>query len=250
MSAYYKQKTKEELQTIINESTTFAEVMKKLGYTANRGNSYMALRKYLSALDIDITKFKKPCNSHPSYTIEEILVKDTPYTNMSSLKKRLLENKLLEYKCSCCGIKEWQNSPLVLQLDHINGDNRDNRIENLRLLCPNCHSQTKTFCRSTKERIIPKKFCSICNKEIYHYSKYNLCHSCYIQEKKKNSKCPEKDILEKDLIIFKTLKGMATKYNVTSGTIKEWLKENNLDELYYKLRKNTQAAEEDGLLNR
>jgi len=53
---------------------------------------------------------------------------------------------LLEYKCSICGINTWLNKPLTLQLDHINGDNRDNRIEILRLLCPNCHSQTDNFC--------------------------------------------------------------------------------------------------------
>ena len=50
-----------------------------------------------------------------------------------------------EYKCEICGISEWQGKELSLQLDHINGINNDNRIENLRLLCPNCHSQTETF---------------------------------------------------------------------------------------------------------
>jgi 5-methylcytosine-specific restriction endonuclease McrA len=78
-------------------------------------------------------------------SLEDILVEDSTYTNNTSLKKRLLESNLLEYKCSICGINEWQGKPLSLQLDHINGNNKDNRIENLRLLCPNCHSQTDTF---------------------------------------------------------------------------------------------------------
>jgi Zn finger protein HypA/HybF involved in hydrogenase expression len=51
-----------------------------------------------------------------------------------------------EYSCALCGITEWQNKPIVLQVDHINGVHYDNRLENLRFLCPNCHSQTDTFC--------------------------------------------------------------------------------------------------------
>jgi 5-methylcytosine-specific restriction endonuclease McrA len=51
----------------------------------------------------------------------------------------------MEYKCQCCGISEWLDKPISLQLDHINGINNDHRIENLRFLCPNCHSQTDTY---------------------------------------------------------------------------------------------------------
>ena len=80
------------------------------------------------------------------FPLEEILVKDSKYTNMTCLKQRALRAKLIDYKCAICGINEWLGKKIILQLDHINGDNRDNRIENLRLLCPNCHSQTETYC--------------------------------------------------------------------------------------------------------
>lgn len=155
MEAYYKQFSKEELERIVNESKTLAEVMRILGYTGNRGNSINGLKKYFDKLGIDYSKFSKNSIhnfSHPQKELSEILVKNCEYTNLTRLKKRIMRENLLGDVCSICGIKEWQGKPLVLQVDHINGDNRDNRIENLRLLCPNCHSQTETFCRKKKSR--------------------------------------------------------------------------------------------------
>lgn len=61
------------------------------------------------------------------------------------LKRRLLEAGLLTNGCSTCGIDSWREAPLALQLHHINGNRHDNRLENLALLCPNCHSQTDTW---------------------------------------------------------------------------------------------------------
>lgn len=150
MSAYYKNVSKEELSKLVEESTTLAELMKKLGYSGNRGNSVSGLKKYLDSVGIDYSKFSKNNIhnfSHPKHNLNELLVKDCTYTNPTRLKKRIMRESLLGDVCSICGINEWQGRPLVLQIDHINGDNRDNRIENLRLLCPNCHSQTETFCR-------------------------------------------------------------------------------------------------------
>lgn len=71
------------------------------------------------------------------------MVENSTYSNMTKFKSRLIKANLIEYKC--CGITEWNGKPLTLQLHHINGNNRDNRLENLTFLCPNCHSQTDNF---------------------------------------------------------------------------------------------------------
>jgi transposase-like protein len=62
----------------------------------------------------------------------------------TNVKRRLLASGLLENRCEDCGLSEWLGEPLTVQIDHINGVKTDYRLENLRMLCPNCHSQTET----------------------------------------------------------------------------------------------------------
>ena len=76
------------------------------------------------------------------WTIDELAPKRS---NRKNIKRRLLEAGVLLHACALCGIREWQGAPLTLQIDHINGRRLDYRLENLRMLCPNCHSQTVTF---------------------------------------------------------------------------------------------------------
>lgn len=82
--------------------------------------------------------------------IEDLLVENSNY-NRGLLKKRLINLGLLQERCALCNQQPvWQDRSLILQLDHLNGKSKDNRLENLRLLCPNCHSQTSTFAGKNK----------------------------------------------------------------------------------------------------
>lgn len=75
---------------------------------------------------------------------DDIFIENSRHSN-GLVRQRIVKDNLLEYQCSICGIDSWQGEKLVLDLDHINGNNTDNRISNLRFLCPNCHSQTDTY---------------------------------------------------------------------------------------------------------
>ena len=124
------------------------------------GANYKNFYKRVKDLKLDTSHFigrgymkgKKNNYSPIRYQLEEILIANSPYRGGThSLKMRLLREGVLGvYMCSICTINDWQGIPLSLHLDHINGKSNDNRIENLRLLCPNCHSQTKTYAGKNK----------------------------------------------------------------------------------------------------
>ena len=146
--------TDEEFQQLIITSENFTDACRKIGLSINGSNGREQIKKRCRELNISFEHFsipKKNWNSHPKYELEEILVENSTYKAISRLKARLVKEGLLEYKCECCGNTGfWNNKPLSLQLDHKNGKNNDHRLENLRFLCPNCHSQTETFAGKNK----------------------------------------------------------------------------------------------------
>ena len=143
----------DEFRALIEQSDSYSDVLKALGLTPKGGSSLDVLKRRISELNCSTTHFgSKAAHTAPNikYSLDEILVENSTYANMARLKGRLIKEGRLEYKCACCGISDWMGKPLRLQLDHINGRNNDHRIENLRFLCPNCHSQTDTYAGKNK----------------------------------------------------------------------------------------------------
>jgi len=152
-----------DFKVLVRTSSSYSAIITTLGYDIATGGPLRALKKRLKDDNIDFSHLeeseeqgyvkglKPPGTSHPIRTLKHILVENSTYTYNQPLKIKLMEEGLLTNMCSICNIlPDWNGEKLVLQLDHINGTSNDNRIENLRMLCPNCHSQTDTFCRQNK----------------------------------------------------------------------------------------------------
>ena len=136
----------EQFIQIVQESNSYSDCLRALGLGTRGGSSTDILKRRIAELNCSTEHFGKQLQSvSAKYSLEEILVENSSYANISRLKQRLVNEGKMEYKCQKCGISEWLGNPLTLQLDHINGINNDHRLTNLRFLCPNCHSQTDTY---------------------------------------------------------------------------------------------------------
>ena len=140
----------EQFVELLKKSSTISEVLFKLGYTV-KGNSwgYSQVKRRMDDLNLDYSIFKGKSAvikiTKLNNVRKEDILKENCKHQRTVLRRYVIKNNLIPYKCAICGCTEWQGKTLSLELDHINGINNDNRLENLRFLCPNCHSQTSTY---------------------------------------------------------------------------------------------------------
>ena len=138
----------DDFKEIISLAKSYSDCLRRLGLGTKGGTSSKLLKKRIEELNCStdhfLTRGKASADTR-KIPLEQILVEKSSYQNISRLKIRLVNEGKLDYVCSICGIKEWLGKPLSLQLDHINGVSNDHRIENLRFVCPNCHTQTDTY---------------------------------------------------------------------------------------------------------
>lgn len=149
--------TEEWLTTLCQESFSYAEVLRKAGRKQSGGNQ-SHLKKRIEDFGIDTSHFTgqnwrtgltmatdSRITSKEKYSIEEIFIENSK-VDRKIIRSYVVRHNLIPYQCSCCGNKgEWLGEKMALELDHINGVSNDHRLNNLRWLCPNCHSITKTY---------------------------------------------------------------------------------------------------------
>lgn len=146
-----------QLASAVALETSAAATIRRLGRIPAGGN-YKTLYGRIRVLGLNTNHWTgqahlrgKTHSWSKKIPLAQILVAQSPYGGGScKLKGRLVRAKLISNWCAVCGISKWMGVPITLHLDHRNGDNCDNRLANLRLLCPNCHSQTATYCGRNK----------------------------------------------------------------------------------------------------
>ena len=144
--------TDQEFAVIVGNSLSYAEVIRSMGLKV-AGSNYDTVKKRIQKLNLDISHMTGQAwnqglrykQIQPARPLEEVLVEHSTWVNTNNLRKRLLREGIKERKCECCGLTEWMGQPIALELHHVNGIKDDLRIENLQILCPNCHAFTDNY---------------------------------------------------------------------------------------------------------
>jgi len=227
--------TDEAMMEAVQTSETYSEICRKLGLQV-RGGNFHTIRKAAMRLGFSLDhllgqSYQKGRKGFSKQPLAKILVENSTFST-GHLKNRLVKEEILAYHCVLCGLSEWQGSPLVLRLDHINGNPVDHRLENLRLLCPNCDSQQPTFSRGHRKRKKKeKKVCSRCGGKVSLNSKSGLCCRCSeavgplkkFKDSLRKAERPSKKELQKKVGEFGFC-AVGREYGVSGNAIRKWLR--------------------------
>lgn len=149
----WEQFTRQEIEQFVKDSCSYAQLAKKIGYenSSSAGSAYRAVHQMINELNLDISHFKGQGWSKGETRENKTYIPFDQYIKGGSiqtnkLRKKLLKEGLKEYKCECCQNITWNGQPIPLEVHHIDGNKDRNEIENLQLLCPNCHALTDNYC--------------------------------------------------------------------------------------------------------
>ena len=220
---------KNELEKLTKNSERLGDILKVFNLE-NKGGNVNTLKRRLNEEGIDYSHIKLGLDANKGRTFDikpldkdELFRENSPHSRLT-VKRRIIAEHLIPYKCSICGFEgKWNGKDLVLILDHINGISNDHRLENLRFLCPNCNSQQETFAgrnnihKNNKEH----NHCIDCGCDILDTS--IRCSKCCNKYLKNKSHRPSKEILEQEIKKLSNIK-IGKKYGVNEGSVRKWLK--------------------------
>ena len=232
--------SEQELRKIVNNSYSMKEVIDKLGYSTHSGNNHITVKKRLVKYNIDTSHFKS--TSPVKRTNENVFINNST-ASQHTLRQWYLKNNFSEYKCLICGLLPiWNDKELTLILDHINGEKRDDRLENLRWVCPNCNQQLDTTKKRISNKIrkkinVDKKYCKQCGIEISNNTKNNVCHKCFCVLKRKCTRPTRNEL--KELIRNSTFRLIASRFGVSDKAVTEWCLQYKLPDKKYLIKNYT-----------
>ena len=204
----------QNFKVVVNCSKNLTEILRNLGMTLT-GDNTKTLKKYISKYELSTNHFEtERVICLIKYDLSTILISGSSYTHTFSLKKRLYKEGIKQRQCELCSQGEtWNRKKMSLILDHINGVHNDNRLENLRIVCPNCNATLDTHCGKNKsaeaKRI--KKERQKTKSKLFHFNRRKI----------KNR--PSKDILFKE-VEETSYCAVGRKYGVSDNCIRKWLK--------------------------
>lgn len=251
--------TPTELQKLLDESDGYADLLRKINLNPKGGNPE-TLKRIIKEYNLDETKLNQnrhnlyircaeyASKSKTEYSLEDILDGKYPKYQSSKLLERLIKAGYKERKCEKCGITEWMGKEIVFHLHHKDGNHINNKLDNLEVLCPNCHSQTDTFAGKNskkninkKEKIKPK----VSKEELFKIletNSYNSAakllgvddetvarwHKYYINKERESNnmivgsdKAPSREVLKTKIRTMSFVK-IGKEYNVTDNSVRKW----------------------------
>jgi len=244
--------SKDELEKIVANSLSIADVCRSLNVVPIGGN-YRTIKSKIKLWNLDINHFTgqawnvgerfKPFNK--SIPLSDILIENSTYTSTNHLKERLIKEGIKKDECENCGLSMWLGKKLSIELHHNNGNNTDHRIENLKMLCPNCHSQTNTFrgnnrigavnenrkikYTQSKTKINPiKSICLNCGNLNKKNSRQFCSTKCMFEYRNKEAKIPSRDELITKFEELKSFVQVGKYYGKSDNAVRKWCGKYNI----------------------
>jgi hypothetical protein len=230
--------TEAEARAAVALSRSYAETLRTLGMCVS-GGAGGTLRKWVARWGISTEHFDPYAYQRGPRTakrrpLEEVLVEDSSF-NRGHLKERLYDEGLKERRCELCGQGElWRGQRMALILDHINGKGRDHRLENLRIVCPNCAATLATHC-GRNVRLLDDRVCKACGRDFRpRYVEQRYCSlPCGQRHDRSHLRVPRPDTRKVSRPTYEQLRtdlsqmswvAVGRKYGVSDNAVRKWMR--------------------------